>query len=217
MDAIRWERWAGLFALVALAWFSANAVGLQFVRAGQYDWVNAPLSHYLTGLHGHWLVNAYYLMGVGLIALGLGLRRQIVPEARYSLSPLFFALGGIALALTARFHDGSEGNEQAVMEHVVHGLAAGLSFVLLGFAMMLQSFGLRRDPRWQDSAWKLLALAVFAFALMWCHGIFKELPRGASQKAVIAAYVVWLAWTAGKLFRFGAEPPQAASEAVRTQ
>ena len=101
--------------------------------------------------------------------------------------------------MTATFPGPSPGHAVSDTGAFVHGLSAIASFLLVGVAMLLQSTSLHRDPHWRRAAAPLLALAALAFAGLWVHALWKALPRGGSQKAVIALYATWLGVVAWRL------------------
>lgn len=184
------------FALVLL--FCASAIAVQLSRP-EYDWWQAPLSFYLAGPNSLWLRCAYYGLALASVLLAAGLQRCLVPATRYTLVPVLLVGGGISLAVTATWPGASPGYPVSDAGAFIHGLSAIASFLLVGVAMLLQSTSLHRDPHWRPIARPLLALAVLAFAGLWLHALWKALPRGGSQKAVIALYVCWLGAVAWRL------------------
>lgn len=185
--------------------FIAAAVAVHVLRDDHDGW-HAPLSFYLSGPYGHWLVAAYCVLGVGLVALALAARAATVHEARYALTPVLFAGGAVSLAVTAFWPGSAPGHPADPLGDFIHRLSAMCSFLLVGFGMLLQSLGLRRDPAWRRAAGPLLALAVAAFAALWAHALWRGLPRGASQKAVVALYLLWAAWLAWRLRALSPRP-----------
>lgn len=184
------------FGLVIL--FCIAALAVQVLRT-EYDWWRAPLSFYLSGPHSAWLRAAYYGLALASMLLAIGLQRTLAPAARYTLVPVLLAGGAVALAVTATFPGPSPGHAVSDADAFVHGLSAIASFLLVGVAMLLQSTSLHRDPHWRAIARPLLLLAAFAFAGLWLHALWKALPRGGSQKAVIALYAAWLGTVAWRL------------------
>jgi hypothetical protein len=189
---------AGTSAFCLVVLFCMAAVSVQVAR-GEYDWWQAPLSFYLAGPHSAWLRAGYYGLALASVLLGVGLRRTLVPAARYALVPILLVGGGFALAVTATWPGASPGHPVDAAGAAVHGLSAIASFLFVGVAMLLQSAALHRDPHWRTLARPLLALAVLAFAGLWLHALWKALPRGGSQKAVIGLYVAWLGTVAWRL------------------
>ncbi len=187
----------GVAVLLAVAVFAALGASLQFVR-DDLDWVRAPMSAYLRGPHGAWLVAAYQALAVGLVLLGIAWYRALVPLARSGAPVVLFALGGIGLSITALTETDSS-NVAPALAMYVHGIAAQTAFLGTTTAMLLQSWRLRFDPRWQrDFAWAF-SLASVSFVALWTHALWRSAPRGLSQKVVIALIVAWLALAAWRL------------------
>jgi len=184
------------FGLVLL--FGACVLAAHALRP-EYDGWQAPLSFYLSGPHSVWLRAGYYGLALGAMLLAFDLRRTLVPAARYALVPVLLVGGGLALAVTATFPGPSPGHPVSNAGVLIHGLSAIASFLLVGVAMLLQSAALHRDPHWRAVAMPLLAIAVLGFAGLWLHALWKALPRGGSQKAVIALYLAWLGAVAWRL------------------
>ena len=196
---------SGLLALAGVLHFLVAAAAVNVLRV-EYVASDAPLSLYLSGDWGLWLRAAYYGLAVGVAALGSGLWRTLVPPARRVLVPVLLACGGVALVVTATWPGPAPGHPATPLGELIHGLSATTSFLLVGTAMLLQSCVLHRDPHWRPLAALLLVLAVLAFGGLWLHALWRELPRGTSQKTVIALYLAWLGlagWRLGRMGRSG--------------
>jgi hypothetical protein len=184
--------------MAAVLLFIAAAVGVQLLRA-EFDPRQAPLSHYLSGPYSAWLRAAYFTLATALVLLAGSLWRTLVPAARSGLACGLLACGGLALVATATWPGSSPGFPADALGEMLHGIAASAAFLLTGSAMVLQSSRLHRDRRWQAAATPLLVLAVAAFAALWLHTLWRALPRGASQKAVVLLYLAWLDAVAWRL------------------
>lgn len=187
------------------ALFIAAVVAVHVLRDDHDVW-HAPLSFYLSGPHGHWLVAAYCVLGLGLVSLAFATRAATSVEARYALTPALFVGGALSLAVTAFWPGSAPGQPVDPPGDFVHRISAMCSFLFVGLGMLLQSLGLRRDPAWRGMAGPLLLLAVAAFAALWLHALWRALPRGASQKAVVALYLLWAAWLAWRLRALSPRP-----------
>lgn len=196
---------AGVLVLASVLHFLLAAVAVQFLRPEYDPWL-APLSLYLSGDHGLWLRGAYYGLALGVIALALALPRALAPPARYALVPVLLAAGGVALAVTATWPGPAPGHPVDALGALIHGISAMTSFLLVGTGMLLQSCALHRDTRWRGLARIALPLAVLAFGGLWLHALWRELPRGGSQKAVVALYLAWLALAGTGLLRSRTRP-----------
>lgn len=190
--------------LLAIALFVLLATGLQFLRT-DLDWVSAPLSFYLIGPYGVVLQAAYVALSLGLLGLGLGCYRSGARTARSGAPALLFAVAGIALTVTALAHTPVP-RQPLTLEGLVHGVAAQTAFLCVTSAMLLQAWRWRADPGWRHRFAPAFTLALLCFIALWVHALWRELPRGASQKAVIALIACWLALVANWL-RLGPRAP----------
>ena len=194
------SRRLGSLALVAIGLFALVCAASQLMR-GDLDWTRAPLSFYLVGEYGAWVKAAYFALGTGLSLLGLGYYQALDATARSGAPLLLFSTAGIALGVTALV-DSHTSADTTPMAAWVHGLAASTAFLCVTVAMMLQAVGLRRDVAWRHRFAVAFWLAVACFVAMWVHALWREAPRGLTQKIVIALIVAWL-WMAATWLRQG--------------
>lgn len=180
-----------LMALLALCAFVLTALWTQWAR-DDLDWVQATLSLYLHGPWGLALRTAYCVLAVAIILLAWSLHVGLQSPRRSIAAPLLFGLAGLGLMGVA-VGDSWLPETAPLLAPLVHGLAANSAFLCVSVAMLLQSWYLRADPRW--TRWAALAWwwAWLCFVLLWLHVLWRGPPRGAGQKLVIAAVVLWLA------------------------
>lgn len=181
---------APALSIASITMFLAAAVAVHGLRP-ELDGVQAQLSAYLVGPFG-WLLQAGYVaLAVGITLLAVDLNR-VPPAPHRSAAPaLLFAIGAVALVVTAlapmRFP-----NEDLRLVHLVHSTSAQAAFLFTTAAMVLQAWRLRHAPAWQRLAPTLLAGALACFAGVWVLALASDLPRGLSQKVLVAGIVVWL-------------------------
>lgn len=195
-------RVSGTLALAGVLVFASVATALQWLRI-DLDWVRAPLSFYLVGPNGPWLQAAYMALAITLASVGAGYYGALSEPARSHLARGLFALGAVALAVTALAETDRGGGRVLTVAAKVHAIAAPLAFLGTTLGMLVQSWSLRRDPRWRERFVLAFGLAVFCFAALWVHALWRELPRGLSQKVVIVAILAWLAMASHWLRRSG--------------
>ncbi|HAI47784.1 hypothetical protein D3C87_296620 [compost metagenome] len=179
-----------LAAVAALLVFSATAVWTQWARQ-DLDWVQATLSLYLHGPWGLALRSAYCVLAVAIMLLAWSLHAGSRSPRRSGAAPLLFwaaALGLMGVAIGDSWLPG----HAPLLAPLVHGLAANTAFVCVSVAMLLQSWYLRADPHWSGWAAPAWWWAWLCFLLLWLHVLWRGPPRGAGQKLVIAAIVLWL-------------------------
>lgn len=189
----------GSAALCAVVVFALICTAAQWLR-GDLDWMRAPLSFYLLGDYGWAVKGAYFGLAIALVLLGLGYYRALGNSARSGAPLLLFVTGGMALAVTAAAESGP-GPAANSLEAVVHVVSAGTAFLCVTVAMLLQSVRLRYDEAWRERFALAFWLGATSFVAMWVHVLWREAPRGLTQKIVIALIVAWLSLAAWWLHR----------------
>ncbi|GAB3332234.1 DUF998 domain-containing protein [Marilutibacter aestuarii] len=184
-------------ALAGIGAFAACATAAQWLRA-DLDWQQVPLSFYLVGPYGAWVQGAYLALALALVLLGLGWYRALSAAARSAAPLLLFVVAAVALAVTALAETGRLGQPPR-LEALVHGLAAQTAFLCVTVAMLLQAWRLRGDPVWRHRFAGAFALALLAFIGLWVHALWREAPRGLTQKLEILLILAWLALSAAAL------------------
>lgn len=152
-----------------------------------YDWVQAPLSFYLSGPHGPWLQGAYAFLAAAISAQAWSSWRGERARMLNSVALLLFLGGAVALIITALYPGGSPAGSVSPFEHRLHTTSALLAFGLTGLGLLL-----RGAWDWRRGERVFLPLALLAGAMLLTHVFVRELPRGASQKLTIALYLLWL-------------------------
>ena len=180
----------GQFAIVGVIVFVLVCGAAQFLRT-DLDWIHAPLSFYLIG-PGGWLVKgAYFALSLSLVAVGLGFSRSLAPPARSVLPGALFCISALSLVITA-FSDTATHRGEVSLHSKVHAFAAGVTFICVTTAMLLQSLRLRIDAAWRRSFRPMSALAVTTFLALWLYALTHVLPKGLMQKIVICLIITWL-------------------------
>lgn len=188
-----------MVALLALCAFVLTALWTQWAR-DDLDWVQATLSLYLHGPWGLALRTAYCVLAVAIMLLAWSLHAGLQSPRRSAAAPLLFVVAGLGLMGVA-IGDSWLPERAPLLAPLVHGLAANTAFLCVSVAMLLQSWYLRADPRWMRWAGLAWGWAWLCFVLLWLHVLWRGPPRGAGQKLVIAAVVLWLAAVALQQWR----------------
>lgn len=156
------------------------------------NWLRAPLSFYLIGPHAMWVRGAYFALATALVALGVGYYYRALSRGARSAAPLLlFACAGVALVVTA-LAETSTPSSPPNLEGFIHGVAAQTAFLCTTTAMLLQSWRLREDPQWRSRFAPAFALAAFCFIALWVQVLWRDAPRGLTQKLLILAILYWL-------------------------
>ncbi len=196
-------------ALLALLAFVLTAAWTQWAR-DDLDWVRATLSLYLHGPWGLALRGAYGALAVAIVLMALSLYADSRSPRRSAAAPLLFCVAALGL-LGVAVGDSWLPQSAPLIAPLVHGVAANTAFLCVSVAMLLQSWYLRADPHWARWAAPAWWWAWLCFVLLWLHVLWRTPPRGAGQKLVIAAVLVWLLLATLQLWR---QARRAASDRV---
>lgn len=189
------SRQLGAVASLGIVCFALVAVAVQFLRS-DLDWRHAPLSFYLLNDYGVTLQLAYFALALALAALGAGYYGALQHQARSAAPALLFVAAAVALCVTA-IEPSNLPQRPPTLDGFVHGVAASTAFLCVTVAMLLQSWRLRGDPRWRPRFARGFGYAVLCFAALWLQVAWRDVPRGLTQKALIALIIGWL-WLAAR-------------------
>lgn len=188
-DRSRCSRIAMLLAATGMAVFVAIAIGIHLLRPDLH-WVDAQMSRYLLQPYGGLLRLGYCALAVAIVAMAFAVRETLARHARSAAPTLLFVTGATALVVTA-FAPMDGDRADPTLVGWLHGVSAQAAFLCVTVAMLLQSAWLGRDARWRTWMPGALGIAVTAFAALWALVLVGDLPRGISQKAVIAIIAAW--------------------------
>lgn len=187
-------RWLGAIMLLGVAVISVICLLVQFLRT-DLDWVTTEMSIYVLGPYGVWVQAAFIAPAPGLIALGVGWHRALDRSARSVMPSIFFVVTAAALCLMAV--NAPDTTDWPVTVHgKIHQWAAFAAFICVTTGMLVQSWRIRCDPRWRRYFLSAMVLASVTAVYFWIYALFKPIPRGVGEKAVIVLVLVWL-WRAG--------------------
>ncbi|KRE89399.1 hypothetical protein ASG87_03400 [Frateuria sp. Soil773] len=189
-DHDRLARTCGSAATAGIVLFALACGAVQFLRP-DLDWLRAPLSFYLLGRCGAVVQSVYVALAAALVLLGTGYYRALPRTARSAAPLLLFAVGAVALCVTA-FEHSNLPQGVPTLEGYVHGVAAQTAFLCTGTAMLLQAWRLRADPRWRPRFAFAFGYAALCFAALWVQAGWHGAPRGLTQKLLIALILGWL-------------------------
>jgi hypothetical membrane protein len=192
-------RHLGTVALCGMLAFATICLAAQWLRP-DLDWTRVPMSFYLIGPYGGLVRGAYFLMAASLVLIGSGWYLALSRRSRSAAPLLLFSIGAVSLCVTALQRTNTAGLPPT-FEGYVHGVASQTAFLCTVTAMILQAMRLRRDPAWRHWFAPASGYAIACFAALWIQALWRELPRGSSQKFLMLAIVLWLIVAARALRR----------------
>lgn len=181
----------GALALPALMLFLGTSLAVQYLRA-DYDWALAPLSFYLIGPYSGWLIAGFYTLAFATLCVASGLRASQAPIPLKRAAFALFVVDAVATCLVPLADTDLPGGPAHTVHGMVHYAVSATAFLSVTLAMLAQSWSFRQDPYWRRHFRMGFALAVFTFVMLATYVLWRGLPRGASEKAVILLIVLWL-------------------------
>ncbi|MGH8111176.1 MAG: DUF998 domain-containing protein [Rhodanobacteraceae bacterium] len=185
-----------MVALLGVGVFAVVCGAVQFLRT-DYNPLGMPLSFYVIGPYGRVVEGSFFVLAVGLAALGAGWYRALGHSARSVAPLLLFMLSALALCVTAAEFTDVPGQPPTVHGDI-HVIASAVAFLSVTFAMLLQAWWMRLDPRWHPHSRSALVVAAVAFVALWAYALIisvASIPRGLGEKVVIVLILIWL-WRA---------------------
>lgn len=153
-------RWLAYASLGGSGCFTICVLALHWLQP-DLNPLNNAMSDYAHGTLG-WLVTvALFALGLGSLALTVGLAR--LPTVRSArASQWFLAIWGVCGLVAGIFSDDPSGNyrQPPTLHGSLHGSAALVATTVLPIAALLLAWSVRRDSRWHRSARTLLVLAL---------------------------------------------------------
>jgi hypothetical membrane protein len=153
--------------------------------------------------------NLGWLQTIGFLAIGLlmemyvaGLIFNIRPWRGYRISAILLVLSGFGLLMIGAFHADAAGGLVTVQGDI-HLAASRLVFLIFPIAILILSFSIKRDSRWQNFYLYTL-ITVFVGVVLIIVVLLVSQTRwfGLFERLLVANMIIWIEVTAIKLFRF---------------
>jgi len=207
---------AALPRLRAISWFVAAGVvafvaAITLENAWQPGTGNRPVSELALGPVGAVLNAAFFLVGIGLMALSWALHQTVQPGKGRRRASRLLVVAGFQIFLLGLFP-----TDKTLVPSTPHGwghfVLAGTAFVLIMVSFLVFSRAFRGDPRWSGVArtsrlvaW--LCVATFALHLVAVIGPPAAAPlEGLFERLLIAAYLLWVVVSSNHLRRIARAP-----------
>jgi hypothetical protein len=174
-----------------MAYYLSSVAAAHLLRP-DIDPVSEPVSDYAVGPFGTFVGVAIFALGVGSLALALGLRLGIAPAGRSRVGLLLLALYGVGQLGVALFPIDAEGAQTAT--GIVHNVAGNVSFFFFPPAVILLSVGMGKDERWRALRRPALALALIVLveAILVMVGANVVGGFGIAQRFFLLTTVLWM-------------------------
>lgn len=207
------SRRLGALAVAGIVLYVALDIVAQVLHPQQHLLRNAE-SDLALGAYG-WIMTVNFVVR-GLLALALiaGLQKALVPAARSQIGAILVEIWAVGAFLLAIFPTASPG------QHTIHGLihlvVALVAFFGGAVGALLISRRLGADPRWRHLQLPLLAVAVFALAMLLvvlvaggrlaASGTTAGGAFGLVERVFLALVLLWMLVVALRLVQLRAAP-----------
>ncbi len=185
----------GVIGVAGVAYFAATFVVLHFVQWGLNP-AEHFISEYALGRLG-WLVTlAFFVVGVGTLALARGLHRSFEPGELVTTPVALITIAGISFIVLGIFkidpllEDGTTAYTPVGMAHLVAGLVLFLGLTVGAFVLRGAFAG---DAMWWGLEEATLRLAL---GMLVASVVMVAVPQqmvGLAQRALVAIMLTWLA------------------------
>jgi len=188
----------GWVAGVGAGWFVAAVLLLHALKSAEYDFSEQTLSELAVGHYGFLMTSAFVALGIGELALAVGLWRAA--GARFA--PILQVIGGLVDLSSAIFEADLLG-APGTTHGAIHDGVGAVGALLVIPTFLAYAWAFRRTPRWRPFALPTLAWALAAVAAFVLVIVLGEQNQGTSERIYLAIYVSWLIAASVRLVRFG--------------
>jgi len=156
------------------------------------------ISDYAVGPHALLMNLAFWVCGLGILALVVGLYFGVSPAGRSWLGLALLTISGLCICVATLFHDAPQASPAIVLD-TVHDSIVQISLFSLALAALAWSIRFRRDHAWRIFA--RLALPLALVMLLALVGFILTPPRflGLSERVLLGLYLVWVCGVLVKL------------------
>jgi hypothetical protein len=205
----------GTITLICTGWVLASIVVLHVINPA-LDPVGGQMSEYALGPSGWLMTVAFLVVGAGMVALGLGLRRSLTPGPRVWAAWLI-AVTGVSFVGLAVFPTDAllaDGTTVTTFSGQMHTLVSAVGTLPLVVGAFVLRGVFARDPRWHPLArvtgWFGVALVLWFLIGATVNVAFGPGSySGVVQRLFWLVLLGWLALIGARLRRLGAAPTAA--------
>lgn len=181
----------GTMGVVGVGLFALTVVALHILDP-DLSVIDEPISVYSLGEYG-WLSQLGTIaMGLGLIAIALGLRETLVSGKRVTASWVLVLIAGLGFIISGLFVTDPTGAIESTTSGTLHDLGGYLSMLSVLITVWMLRGVFSRDAVYQHFARTQMWFAVLVTASMVALLTFGEGQLGLMQRVFVVAVVVWL-------------------------
>jgi hypothetical membrane protein len=192
----------GFVAMLGVAVFVAAGVALHFLDT-DLDPVEVYMSDYALGPYGWLMKTAFWAVGLGTVALGLGLRSTLAPGKRVTPSVVLVLVAGIGFLVVGSVDTDPYNATEGTTTGSIHLMSALILFICLVVSAWLLRGVFARDPNWTTFSRPALWFAV-ALTITFVIQFAGPLGAGLQQRIFVVVMMSWLALLGWQVAQRGA-------------
>jgi hypothetical membrane protein len=173
---------------VCAAYYLIVGIALHFLEP-EYDPRFYPMSHYVWGAYGWLMTTTFFVLGLAILTVGLGLRSVDLSSRNARIGFGLLVVGALFVCLAGVFK-----------EFPLHDMAGGIGLPSVAMAVLLLSWSFLKTAEWQPigTATTLIAVVMLGALLSIIAGV--GMP-GLQQRAFLFLLLLWLSIVAHRLVR----------------
>lgn len=190
--SLRWTKSLALLAMIGVVFYVAVVVMLPFFRP-DYSPVEQGISEYAVGPYGYFQAAAFWSLGLGSLALALGIQQTTRRSRLTRLGSTLVSAWGVCLILSGIFP--IDVSPPVTLSGIIHSVIGTLAtlFLIAGIFVLYAAFS--RDERWSEFRSLSLVFGLLALIVSVGTGLAQStgmVPPGIIQRALLAILVIWL-------------------------
>lgn len=203
-------RYLGIVATLGVAYFVVAGVALHFLDSA-LDPAVVFMSDYALGPYGWLMRSAFFAVGLGIVACGLGLQLTLTPGKRVTPAIILVIAAGVGILAAGAFNTNPYDAVEGTTAGTLHAVGSLLAFLSLIISAWLLRGVFSRDVRWQRISTTTLWLAI-AMTATFIFMSANVVGAGLGQRIFVVAVMSWLAILAWQVYQHA---PASRLEAAR--
>jgi hypothetical membrane protein len=171
---------------VCAAYYLIVGIALHFLEP-EYDPRFYPMSHYVWGAYGWLMTTTFFVLGLAVITVALGLRSVDLSSWSARIGFGLLVVGALFVCLAGVFK-----------AFPLHDVASGIGLPSVAMAVLLLSWSLRKTAEWQPIGTATTLIAVVMLIALLSIIVDIGMP-GLQQRAFLFLLLLWLSIVAHRL------------------
>lgn len=186
-----------LLAAAGVVYFIISMMALHFLRR-DLSWVTKYVSDYAVGDYGYLATLAFIALGLGALALALGIWRGVAASRTSRAGSVLIGICGACWIVVGMFRTDLEG-APATTTGSIHFAAFLFSVASLVAGILSLSRAFKKDARWRSFAPLTLAWGLAILIVFIPGSAVMGQADGLNERILIGVMVLWLLLVANRL------------------